>query len=52
MAQVYNAMGRQATLLAYMDQFRMLGVLLLLLVPLVFFLKRPPHQGKIELDAH
>jgi DHA2 family multidrug resistance protein len=52
MAQMYAAMQRQASLLAYMDQFKMLGVLMLCMIPLVFFLKRPPAQKHIELEAH
>jgi MFS transporter, DHA2 family, multidrug resistance protein len=35
-----------------MDQFRLLCGILLCLLPLVFLLKRPPVQGKVELDAH
>jgi DHA2 family multidrug resistance protein len=35
-----------------MDQFKLLGGVMLCMVPLVFFLKRPPAQKHIELDAH
>jgi DHA2 family multidrug resistance protein len=52
LAQLYAAMQRQAALLAYMDQFKMLGGVMLCMIPLVFFLKRPPAQKHIELDAH
>jgi len=52
MAQLYGAMQQQANLLAYMDQFRVLTGIMLALVPLVLFLKRPPVKKKIELDAH
>jgi len=52
LAQLYAAMQRQALLLAYMDQFKMLGGVMLCMIPLVFFLKRPPAQKHIELDAH
>ncbi|HEV2710798.1 MAG TPA: DHA2 family efflux MFS transporter permease subunit [Edaphobacter sp.] len=52
MAQLYTAMQRQASLLAYMAQFKMLCGLMLCMVPLVFFLKRPPAQKHIELEAH
>ncbi|WP_220464930.1 DHA2 family efflux MFS transporter permease subunit [Granulicella sp. 5B5] len=52
MASLYNALQRQATLLAYMDQFRMLGLICLCMVPLIFFLKRPPALKHIELEAH
>ncbi len=52
MAQLYNALQRQALLLSYMDQFRMLCGIMLCMLPLVFFLKRPPVQKHIELEAH
>ncbi|WP_348266897.1 DHA2 family efflux MFS transporter permease subunit [Edaphobacter paludis] len=52
LAQLYAAMQRQASLLAYMDQFKMLCGIMLCMVPLVFFLKRPPAQKHIELEAH
>jgi DHA2 family multidrug resistance protein len=52
MASLYNAMQRQAMLLSYMNQFQMLCGLILCMVPLIFFLKRPPVQKHIELDAH
>ncbi len=50
---LYAQIHRQASLLAYMDQYRMFAYLLAGLLPLVFFLKRPPRiVGKIELEAH
>ena len=53
MATLYGQLQRQATLLAYMDQYRMFAYLLLALLPLVLLLKRPPKiVGKIELEAH
>jgi DHA2 family multidrug resistance protein len=52
LAQLYAAMQQQASLLAYMDQFKMLCIVMLCMIPLVFFLKRPPAQKHIELDAH
>jgi DHA2 family multidrug resistance protein len=52
LANLYNAMQRQAMLLSYMDQFRMLCGIVLCMVPLVFFLKRPPAQKLVELDVH
>ncbi len=53
MTLLYAQLQRQATLLAYMDQYRMFGYLLFALLPLVLFLKRPPRiVGKIELEAH
>jgi len=53
MAMLYAKVQEQAALLAYMDQYKMFAYLLACLLPLVFFLKRPPKVvGKIELDAH
>jgi DHA2 family multidrug resistance protein len=52
MAQMYNALQRQAMLLSYMAQFRLLCGVMVCMLPLVFFLKRPPAQKHIELEAH
>ena len=53
MTVLYGELQRQATLLAYMDQYRMFAYLLVALLPLVLLLKRPPKIiGKIELEAH
>jgi MFS transporter, DHA2 family, multidrug resistance protein len=52
LAQLYQKMQQQAALLAYMDQFKMLAGIMLCMLPLVFFLKRPPAQKHIELEAH
>jgi DHA2 family multidrug resistance protein len=53
LAMMYAQVQRQASLLAYMDQYRMFAYLLACMLPLVLFLKRPPRSiGKIELDAH
>ena len=53
MALVYQQLLQQSSLLAYMDQFRMLSGIILFLIPMVFFLKKAPAvKGKIELDAH
>lgn len=53
MAMLYEQIQRQALLLAYMDQYKLFAYLLLMMVPLILFLKRPPRiVGKIELDAH
>jgi DHA2 family multidrug resistance protein len=53
LAMLYQQVQRQASLLAYMDQYRMFGYMLICLLPLVLLLKRPPKLvGKIELEAH
>jgi hypothetical protein len=52
MVNLYWATQRQAMLLSYMDQFRMICGIILCLLPLVFFLKRPPAQKHVELEVH
>jgi DHA2 family multidrug resistance protein len=52
MANLYGTVQRQATLLSYMDQFRMICGIILCLLPLVFFFKRPAMQKHVELDVH
>jgi DHA2 family multidrug resistance protein len=53
LAMLYQQVQQQASLLAYMDQYRMFGYMLICLLPLVLLLKRPPKMvGKIELEAH
>jgi DHA2 family multidrug resistance protein len=52
MAELYQKMQQQAALLAYMDQFKMLCIIMACMLPLVFFLKRPPAQKHVELEAH
>jgi DHA2 family multidrug resistance protein len=53
LALLYQQVGRQASLLAYMDQYRRFGYMLACLLPLVLLLKRPPKiVGKIELEVH
>lgn len=52
MARLYNMMQTQANLLSYMEQFRFLGIVIVLLLPFILMLKRPPAQRKIELDVH
>jgi DHA2 family multidrug resistance protein len=49
LARLYALVQQQAALLSYMDQFRMLAGITLCLLPLVFFLKRAPKGGKVEV---
>jgi DHA2 family multidrug resistance protein len=52
-AMLYGQVQRQASLLAYMDQYRMFAYMLACLLPLVLLLKRPPRiAAKMELEAH
>jgi DHA2 family multidrug resistance protein len=52
LATLYNAMQRQAMLLSYMSQFRLLCGIVVAMLPMVFLLKRPAAQKHIELEAH
>jgi MFS transporter, DHA2 family, multidrug resistance protein len=40
--QIYGLMMREAGMLAYIDNFWMLAVISLIVIPLVFLMKRPP----------
>ena len=40
---------RQAGMLAYIDNFWLLGVAILVMVPLVFLMKRPPTGGEMAV---
>ena len=52
MASLYNAMQRQAMLLSYMSQFRLLCGIVVVMLPMVFLLKRTTTQKHIELEVH
>jgi DHA2 family multidrug resistance protein len=44
-ALIYRTMQQQAALLSYVDVFRIMGALFLLVIPLVFLMKRPHHAS-------
>ncbi len=48
---LYGQLVRQSTMLAYLDVIKVLAVLMVLLIPLVFVMKRPP-KGKGPGPAH
>jgi DHA2 family multidrug resistance protein len=50
-ASIYGMMGRQAAVLAYIDDFRILAVLCLLCIPAGFLFKAVRHAKPIE-GAH
>ena len=39
---VYGTVQRQALMLAFIDNFHMLGVVFLIVIPVLMFMKRPP----------
>ena len=48
-ALIQAAVGRQASMLAYVDCFWLLGVAILLMVPMVFLMKKPKPGGGIAV---
>jgi DHA2 family multidrug resistance protein len=48
-ALVQNTIQRQATMLAYLDDFRLLGITILAMVPLVFLMKKSKPGGGIAV---
>ena len=49
---LYTQVLHQARLWAFVDNFRLFGVLTLACLPLIFLLKRLPHQSRPKVDAH
>ena len=50
-AILYGEMQRQAAMLAFIDVFWILGMVCLAMIPLMFFMKRPP-RGQPAIMAH
>jgi DHA2 family multidrug resistance protein len=50
-AALFGMIQRQATILSYVDVFRLLGVIFLLMLPLVLLMKKPVH-AKTDMPAH
>jgi MFS transporter, DHA2 family, multidrug resistance protein len=42
---IWGMVARQATMMAYNDAFRLLGILFILMLPLIFLMKRPSGSG-------
>jgi DHA2 family multidrug resistance protein len=42
---VYNMIARQATMLSFLDDFKLLGIVFVCIIPLFFLLKRPKMGG-------
>jgi hypothetical protein len=43
-----GAVARQATMLAYVDNFHILSIASLVLIPFVFLIKKPKHLGAVQ----
>ena len=50
MPAVYGTVQRHATMVAFVDVFRLLGMIFLLLLPLVMLMRRP--SGRAAAGAH
>ena len=49
-ALIYGFVQQQATMLAYIDSFWLFGIIFLLLIPLVFLMKKTvPHKGPVAV---
>jgi MFS transporter, DHA2 family, multidrug resistance protein len=44
-AAVFGMVQRNATMMAFIDVFRLLGILFIVTLPLLFFMKSPKHRG-------
>jgi DHA2 family multidrug resistance protein len=49
LAMLYSTVQQQATLLSFLSVFRLMGILFLLIIPLVFILRRP--KGRRPVDS-
>jgi len=49
---VFGLVQRNAAMMAFIDVFRLLGILFLCCLPLIFFMKRPTHSGGGPGMAH
>ena len=50
-AMVFRAISQQATILAFIDDFKLLAIIFLALVPFLFFIRKPS-LGKAEMPTH
>ena len=48
---IYNIIQRQATMLSFVDDFKMLGVVFFAIIP-IFFLMRRPQMGGGSVPVH
>ena len=49
---LYGMLVRQASMVAFVTVFRVLGVVFLLMIPLVLLMKRPKRGGSAPVGAH
>jgi DHA2 family multidrug resistance protein len=51
-AAMFGLVQRQASMISFIDVFRWLGILFLLVIPLIFLMKRPQHKAQPGAGAH
>ena len=49
---VYGTIERQAAMLAFLDDFKMLGVVFLAVIPVLLLLKRPKGRPAGDVPVH
>ena len=49
---IYQDLVRQATLMAFVDNFRIVGISCLVIIPVVFLFKKVRTQGNTAISAH
>jgi DHA2 family multidrug resistance protein len=52
MASIYGAMQQQAALLSFVDVFYLMAFLFLILIPLVFLMRKPKYGRGASVDVH
>jgi DHA2 family multidrug resistance protein len=46
---IYASIQRQASMLAFLDNFKMLGVIFLVLIPLIMFMRKGKASGDVPV---
>ena len=46
-AAMFGVVQRQASMVAFVELFRLLGIIFLVLLPLLFLMKRPQTRGEV-----
>jgi hypothetical protein len=42
---LFNVIERQATMLAFVDNYKLLGIIFFAIIPIFFFMRRPKMSG-------
>ncbi|HWR35189.1 MAG TPA: DHA2 family efflux MFS transporter permease subunit [Clostridia bacterium] len=51
-AALFGTVAKQAAMISFVDAFRILGALFLLMIPLILFMRKPRHHGGPAVGAH